>query len=100
MNQNELLYAMALTRIPTIGNIWALALYHAAGSATTLFENYKEVKSLIPEVSDKMQDILLDYPLYIEEVKPELEFMERYQIRGMVFGDNEYRLYLLLSVQN
>lgn len=44
MNQNELLYAMALTRIPTIGNIWALALYHAAGSATTLFENYKEVK--------------------------------------------------------
>jgi DNA processing protein len=90
MNENELLYAMALTRIPTIGNTWALTLYQAAGSATTLFENHKDVKCLIPEISDKMQEILLDYPLYVEQVKSELEFMERYQIRGMVFGSEEY----------
>ena len=47
MNENELLYAMALTRIPTIGNTWALTLYQAAGSATTLFENHKEDNPII-----------------------------------------------------
>lgn len=98
MNEMELLYAMALTRIPTIGTHWALVLYKAAGSAVALYEAHREIKSILPEASPKMQEILLDYPKYVEMVKPELDFMERFRIKGLVYGNNAYPCRLMECV--
>lgn len=81
---------MALTRIPTIGAHWAMVLYSAAGSATALYETYRDVKEILPEASLKMQEMLMDYPKYVEMVKPELDFMDHYRIKGLVFGDEAY----------
>lgn len=90
MNEKEILYAMALRCIPTIGNHWSLSLYDKAGSATTLFENYKEIKDIIPDASDSLQNALLSFPEYVEQAKQELEFMDHYQIKGLLYGQDNY----------
>lgn len=94
MNENELMYAMALTRIPTIGCKWATMLYEAAETATALYENRKEIKSIIPDATEKICELLAEFPIYVEQVKPELEFMHHYSIKGLVWGDEDYPIRL------
>lgn len=90
MNEKELLCAMALTRIPGVGSHWATTLYNKVGNAATLFENYKDLRSLVPDMTDHMQHLLLSFPVYMEEAEREMEFMTRFQIQGLVYGDPDY----------
>ncbi len=57
MNE-ELLYTMALTRLPGLGLIGAHRLMEAAGSATRIFREAKNLKDIVPDVSQKVIDAI------------------------------------------
>lgn len=90
MNEKELIYAMALSRIPSVGYHWALELYNKVGNATVLYENYKDLRSMVPEVTEHLQNQMLTFPDHVAEAERELEFMNRFQIQGLVYGDMDY----------
>ena len=52
--KDEQIYTLALTRIPGLGLIGACHLVRTLGNASAIFQHRKELKELIPEVSDKL----------------------------------------------
>ena len=89
MMQDEHIYTLALTRIPGLGLIGACNLVRSLGSASAIFQNRKELKDLIPEVSDKLIKAL-DCPEAFRRAEQELNFAEKNQIQCITLNDASY----------
>ena len=89
MMQDEHIYTLALTRIPGLGLIGACNLVRSLGSASAVFQNRKELKDLIPEVSDKLIQAL-DCPEAFRRAELELIFAEKNQIQCITLNDASY----------
>ena len=89
MMQDEHIYTLALTRIPGLGLIGACNLVRSLGSASAVFQNRKELKDLIPEVSDKLIQAL-DCPEALRRAELELIFAEKNQIQCITLNDASY----------
>lgn len=89
MMQDEQVYTLALTRIPGLGLIGVCSLVRTLGSASSVFQHRKELKELIPEVSDKLIKAL-DCPDAFRRAEEELEFAEKNQIQCLTLNDPSY----------
>jgi DNA processing protein len=89
MMRDEQIYTLALTRIPGLGLMGACALVRALGSASAVFQHRKELKQLLPEVSDKLIKAL-DCPDAFQRAEQELEFAEKNQIQCITLNDVAY----------
>ena len=87
--RDEQIYTLALTRIPGLGLMGACALVRALGSASAVFQHRKELKQLLPEVSDKLIKAL-DCPDAFRRAEQELEFAEKNQIQCITLNDVAY----------
>lgn len=87
--QDEVIYTLALTRIPGLGQMSACSLMRTLGSASAVFRNRKELKELIPEVSDKLIKAL-DCPEAFRRAEQEFLFAEKNQIQCMTLNDAAY----------
>ena len=98
MNE-ELLYTMALTRLPGLGMIGAHRLMEAAGSATTIFSNAKNLKDIfsnaknlkdiVPDVSQKVIDSIINCDV-LRLCEAEIRFAEKNGIRCLTLNDEDY----------
>lgn len=88
MNE-ELLYTMALTRLPGLGMIGANRLMEAAGSATTIFSNAKNLKDIVPDVSQKVIDAIVNCDV-LRLCEAEIRFAEKNGIRCLTLNDEDY----------
>lgn len=88
MNE-ELLYTMALTRLPGLGMIGAHRLMEAAGSATTIFSNAKNLKDIVPDVSQKVIDAIVNCNV-LRLCEAEIRFAEKNGIRCLTLNDEDY----------
>ena len=89
MNEKELLYRLALPLLPGIGIANARHLLQAAGSATTLFEQTKELPELIPGISKKLLSAFC-CPDVIRQCEAELAFAEKNRIVCLTEKDEAY----------
>ena len=87
--KDEQIYTLALTRIPGLGLIGACHLVRTLGNASAIFQHRKELKELIPEVSDKLIQAL-DCPEAIRRAEQELAFAEQNQIQCLTLNDPSY----------
>lgn len=90
MTEAEILYTLALTRIPGIGLTTALRLYKAAGSATTLFARHREIRQICPDAQERLQQALNLYPETVEASRRELDFIRKEGIRCLGYNDGTY----------
>lgn len=86
----EQIFAMALTNIQGINTIQAKRLYEAFGSATALFENRNDLKSYIPDVSPRLQEIMKDVSLPIKRAEDEMNFISKKKISLLMHNDDAY----------
>lgn len=89
MNEREIIASLALTQISGIGLIIARKLKDALGSATTVFEQRKELPTLIPGISKRLTDAL-DCPAAFERAEQELAFAAKHQIACLCIDDADY----------
>lgn len=89
MMQDEHIYALALTRIPGLGLMGACNLVRTLGDASSVFRHRKELKELIPEVSDKLIQAL-DCPEAFHRAEEELKYAEKNQIQCITLTDAAY----------
>lgn len=87
--QEEQIYALALTRIPGLGLMGAYNLVRTLGSASAIFRHRKELKELVPEVSDKLIKAL-DCPEAFHRAEEELKYAEKNQIQCITLNDAAY----------
>lgn len=89
MNEEELIYSLALTQIKGIGPVWRRNLLNAAGSATDVFRRRKELPHLIPGISSRICE-MLDCPEAITWARKEYDFIDRNRIDWLLINSDSY----------
>ncbi len=88
-NHNEIISAIALTRIPGLGVIGTKQLLDSVPSASYVFEQKEHLAEMIPDVSPRLIQSL-NCPEAFRFAEAELEFAERHRIACIPIHDNRY----------
>ena len=89
MINDERVCAIALTLCEGIGHINAKRLIDEMGSASAVFENRLHLREMIPDVSQRLVD-MLDNPDAFKRAEKELNFAEKNQIACLTIKDEHY----------
>ena len=90
MNEQEIFYAMALTRLTNFNFQQALELYKAVGSAQQIYEHRNEIGDVVKEASPRLKEALKDWSEAMKRAEFELKFMQEHQIRAITLNDDDY----------
>ena len=90
MNEQQLLYNIALTRIGHFSLASALHLYRTLGSGEEIFLHRNEAQDLLPDCSPRLIDNLKDWSEPLKRAEVELEFCRNNNIRVLCLGDDNY----------
>ena len=89
MNE-EIFYAMALTRISNFNYATALELYRAVGSAQLLYEHRNDIGDILKDCSPRLMQALKDWDEPMKRAEAELTYMQEHGIRGLTLTDEDY----------
>ncbi|WP_033147409.1 DNA-processing protein DprA [Prevotella sp. P6B1] len=89
MNQ-EIFYAMALTRLTNFNFQQALELYRAAGSAQNLYEHRNEIGDIIEGCTPRLIEALKDWGDAMKRAETEMKYMEELRIQAFSLMDDDY----------
>ena len=90
MNEQEIFYAMALTRISHFNFQQALELYRTVGSAQQIYEHRHEISDVVGECSPKLIEALKNWDEPMKRAESELQYMREHGIRALTLNDDNY----------
>ena len=90
MNNDEIFFTMALTRISNFNYATALELYRAVGSAKLIFEHRHEIGDILQDCSPRLMEALKDWDEPMKRAEAELEYMQTHGIRALTLTDEDY----------
>ncbi len=89
MNNDEVIYSIALTQVPGIGTTWARNLINAAGSAANVFNQRKELPHLMKGITPRVVEAL-NCPEALQRAEKEYEFITKNHIQCFTINDEDY----------
>ena len=90
MNNDEIFFTMALTRISNFNYATALELYRAVGSAQLIFEHRHEIGDILQDCSPRLMEALKDWDEPMKRAEAELQYMQTHGIRALTLTDEDY----------
>jgi DNA processing protein len=90
MNEQEIFYAMALTRLTNFNFQQALELYRTVGSAQMIYEHRNDIGNIVEDCSPRLKEALKDWDEPMKRAETELKFMQEHQIRALTLNDDDY----------
>ncbi len=90
MNEQEILCSMALTRVPRLNVATQRLLVQQAGSATAVYEQRQDIRSIFPEASKKLTDTLKEMDRLLGRAEEEMKFAQDNRIQCLCMGDADY----------
>ena len=90
MMEQEILYAMALTRISNFNFATALELYRAVGSAQMLYEHRHEIGDIISDCSPRLRQALKNWDEPMKRAETELAYIREHNIRALSLASDDY----------
>ena len=93
--EQEIFYAMALTRISNFNFQQAQELYRTVGSAQLLYEHRNDIGDIIEDCSPRLKAALKDWDEPMKRADFELQFMREHQIRAITLNEEDYPQRLL-----
>ena len=81
MMEQELFYAMALTRLTNFNFQQALELYRTVGSAQQIYEHRTDIGDVIEDCSPRLVEALKDWNEPMKRAEFELQYMQEHGIR-------------------
>ena len=90
MNEQEIFYTMALTRISNFNFQQALELYRTVGSAQLIYEHQNDIGDIIKDGSPRLKEALKVWDEPMKRAEFELKFMQEHQIRAITLNDDDY----------
>jgi DNA processing protein len=84
-----LLYQIALTLVPGIGDILGKKIIACCGSAESVFLEKKKLVNRVPRVGQRILEALSDQDI-LRKAEQELAFVEKFHIRPLFFQDKDY----------
>lgn len=92
--KNDLLYQMALSRIPGIGPVFSKRIFEYFGDAHTAFHSGPDSLKKIQGIGDSKAHAISTFTGF-EKLEKELIFLEKYGMRALFYTDNDYPQRLL-----
>lgn len=89
MNSNDLLYKIALTKIPSVGPILARELVSAAGSVKQIFQLNPRELIKVPGVGRATVEAIVNKS-NLTRAEAELDFVDKNKIQVLFYLDDEY----------
>lgn len=90
MTEQEILYTMALTRVPNISLQNLHLLLDEVGSATTIYEHRRNVLDILPQANKKLVESLALMEMQIPRAEEELKFTQENHIQCLCLKDEAY----------
>ncbi|MBO7130137.1 MAG: DNA-processing protein DprA [Prevotella sp.] len=90
MMEQELFYAMALTRLTNFNFQQVLELYRTVGSAQQIYEHRTDIGDVIEDCSPRLVEALKDWNEPMKRAEFELQYMQEHGIRGLTLNDDDY----------
>ena len=88
--EQELFYAMALTRLTNFNFQQVLELYRTVGSAQQIYEHRTDIGDVIEDCSPRLVEALKDWNEPMKRAEFELQYMQEHGIRGLTLNDDDY----------
>lgn len=95
MNQQEIISAIALTRISYFSLAELLELFRRVGSAEEIVAHSQHIRDLLPDASDRLTQAFTDIGQALRYAENELRTAEGMGVRPLVMGDDDYPSRLL-----
>ena len=95
MNQQEIISAIALTRISYFSLAELLELFRRVGSAEEIVAHSQHIRDLLPDASDRLTQAFTDIGEALRYAESELQTAESMGVRPLVMGDDDYPSRLL-----
>ena len=90
MNEQEIFYTMALTRLTNFNFQQALELYRTVGSAQMIYEHRHDIGGIVEDCSPRLIEALKDWKEPMKRAESEMKFMQDHQIRALTLNDDDY----------
>lgn len=95
MNQQEIISAIALTRISFFSLAELLELFRRVGSAEEIVAHSQHIRDLLPDASDRLTQAFTDIGEALRYAENELRTAASMGVRPLVMGDDDYPSRLL-----
>ena len=90
MTEQEIFYAMALTRMTGLNMQTTLRLYQEMGSAQAVYEHRKDIAGVITDCSPGTARALLNWEDALKRAAAETEFIRSHGIEALTLNDARY----------
>ena len=90
MNEEEVFYTIALTRMTGFNFQTALHLYRTLGGGQAIYEHRNDIKDVMPDCSDRLATSLKDWTLPLTRAAQEMEFITKHRITPLLLDSENY----------
>ena len=90
MNEEEVFYTIALTRMTGFNFQTALYLYRTLGGGQAVYEHRNDIKDVMPDCSDRLAASLKDWTLPLTRAAQEMEFITKHRITPLLLDSENY----------
>lgn len=90
-NQQEIINTMVLSRINFFHLSEMVELYRKMGSATAVMEHRHDIRSVLPDASDRLAETLAgNIDAQVRRAEQEMEFVSNHHIQALTFNSPDY----------
>ncbi|MBO4216300.1 MAG: DNA-processing protein DprA [Bacteroidaceae bacterium] len=90
MNTQEIIAAIALTKLKGLSLLNARTMLEAMGSASEVFAHRKEIVRMIPDASQRLVSAFADADEAMKIAEEEVEFIEKKRLKVFTLQDEDY----------
>lgn len=90
MNEQEVFYTIALTRMTGFNAQMALQLYQELGSGEAVYAHRGNIGTVMPDCSPRLVEALKDWDDALKRAAAEMDFIARHSIQALTMNDDRY----------
>lgn len=90
MDEQEIFYTIALTRIGWFNIPTALLLYRKLGGGKAVYEHRNNITDVIPDGTPRLIEALKDWDEPLKRAAAEMEFIASHDIQAITYNDDRY----------
>ena len=90
MNEQEVFYTIALTRMTGFNAAMALQLYQELGSSLSVYEHRHDIGDIVPDATPRLRESLKHWDDALKRAAVEMEFVTKNKIRTLTYQDEDY----------
>lgn len=90
MNEQEIFYTIALTRMTGFNSQQALQLYQELGGGQAVYEQRNDIGDVVPDATPRLVEALKNWDDALKRAAVEMEFVTKHHIRALTLNDEDY----------